>query len=136
MEGLKYRYKLRPEIPVMFRYQNNSWYTTAILDSGSDITYLPFDSAKMILKMPLRSQPETIDAAGGKDFRGIPQKVTLGVLNEKGEEVFTFSGINVYVADRHYDNDHTVLGTESFFSKFDVMISAKRKELVLTPVPV
>jgi hypothetical protein len=134
MKILKYKYKLRPEIPVMFRYRDSHWYTTAILDSGSDITYLPYDMARMMLKMPLRSQPETIDAAGGKDFRGIPQRVTLCVLNEEGKEVFSFPRTKVYVADRHYDNDHTVLGMESFFGRFDVTISAKRKELVLKQV--
>lgn len=87
----------------------------------------------MMLKMPLRSQPESIDAAGGKDFRGIPQKVTMSILDDKGKEQATFKAIKVYVADRHYDNDHTVLGMDSLFKNFDVKISASHKEIELIP---
>jgi len=88
----------------------------------------------MVLKMPLRAQPETIDAAGGKDFRGIPQRVTLSVLDESGKEQFSFPRTKIYVADRHYTNDHTVLGTDSLFSRFDVTIRAMKKEIELAPI--
>jgi len=134
MDILKFQYRVRPELPVMFTYGSNQWHTMAVVDSGSDITYLPHDIARMVLKMPLRAQPETIDAAGGKDFRGIPQRVTLAILDERGKEQFSFPRTKIYVADRHYTNDHTVLGTDSLFSRFDVTIRATRKEIELAPI--
>ena len=127
--ALVLKYKERPEILVTLRKGDAEVTLPGYVDSGSDITYVPFQIART-LGLRMRSQKEPLNTGGGHKMDVVKASLDLIVCDEDLRKAYVFKDTRVFVPTRARD-DELLLGREGFFDKFKVTINEKAKEIIL-----
>jgi hypothetical protein len=127
--ALVLNYRDRPEIMVLLRNGSREFLVPGYVDSGSDITYIPFQIART-LELKTRSHKEDINTGGGTKIEVEHGKLDLVICDENLEEKYVFKDTRVYIPTRARD-DEMLLGRQGFFDRFKVTIDERRKEITL-----
>ena len=132
---LTYRYKAinrplgdetrTPIIPLRIKGKKRSIKTTAILDSGADLTLIPKDIAKL-LGLDLKGNRENSLGIGG-DVPTIEAKAQIQL--GRGSERYRFK-IPVLVLDTD-QSMHILLGRKGFFDKFRITFDEAKEKVML-----
>jgi hypothetical protein len=128
MEKIKDGFVYRPKIPVTISYSGNRIETYGFIDSGSDITILPKEIAK-VLGIELTGRQAEIGGIGGGLLKVVIEFVNLDVGG-------TFlSQIKVHIpTEESKDVDQLILGHEPLFQDFNINFEYNAKRIVLNKI--
>lgn len=115
----------RPTIPVEISYKGRSLQFVAIVDSGSDMTYLPQWAAEAL---GIEPKGKTIDVqtVGGK-VKVIEDFVHVTIRHKITTERFIMP-VNIPLGKEH--SDEIILGRKGLFDRFDITFKENSKRIV------
>lgn len=106
---------------------NESLTTIGLVDSGSNVTFVPLELAD-ILSLTVEREDSAVGAGG--TFNNTIRKVDIALL--KGKTPFArFSGFPVYVPVDQGRVPYVVLGRDAVFRKFDITFRENEERFVL-----
>ncbi len=128
--------ELYPKIPVRIRYRENGRpiHTTALLDSGSSVSFIQDDLASIWGIKHTRKEPVKVDTIGpGVNCTEWDLWVEVeGLKREDGtlEEHHKLK-IPFYIPIASKRKVGVILGREGFFEKFDILFKEKDLKIIL-----
>lgn len=116
----------RPTIPVEIGYKGISMKFVAIVDSGSDVSYLPQWVADA-LGIKIKGKENIADTVNGK-INVIEDFVQITLRHKNNCERFTIP-VDIPV-DKDY-TDEIIIGRKGFFDRFDITFKENSKRIIL-----
>lgn len=116
----------RPTIPIEMGYKGNSLKFVAIIDSGSDVSYIPQWVANA-LGIQIKGKTDIVDTVNGK-IRVVEDFVNITIRHGKETERFLIP------ADIPMDQEQTdeiILGRRGFFDRFDITFKENSRRIIL-----
>lgn len=115
----------RPQIPIIFKYENRFVLVKGVIDSGSDCTILPIELASSLnLKLDPKQKTSFI-GAGKNSFNVYPSPVKIEhILRQSGFRNIQWKS-QVYFAE---SQPSILLGHQGFLENFKVVLDGKMKE--------
>jgi len=120
----------KPAVPVTLR-QRGEIKTTALIDSGGDISLLPpFLATKVLGSVYLRKPPnQTLRGISGMS-KGVQCDIDICITD--GKESYTVKNVPFFIPRE--PRDFVIIGREVFFDFFDITFKHRLGEIILTPV--
>jgi len=128
MEKIKDGFIYRPKIPMTISYKESRIETYGIIDSGSDITILPREIAK-ILGIELTGKQTEIGGIGGGLLKVVIDFVNLNV----GGNPIIHAKVHIPTEGSN-DADQIILGHEPLFQEFNITFEFNSKRIVLNKI--
>ncbi len=111
----------RPTATISLAKNNGDWYSfRSIIDSGADLTVIPFSIGKTLGMDEKRYKPRTLGGVGG-GLKAIYVKLKMKI----GEKDF-----DARVAWAQIDGIPTLLGRADVFDKFKITFDEKKEEII------
>lgn len=128
MEKIKDGFVYRPKIPVTISYKGNRIETYGIIDSGSDITILPREIAK-VLGIELTGKQTEIGGLGGGSLKVVINFVNLNI---GGNHLIQ---VKVHIpTEESKDAEQFILGQEPLFQEFNITFEYNAKRIALNKI--
>lgn len=117
----------RPTIPIEMNYKGVSMKFVAIVDSGSDVSYIPQWAAES-LGIVIKGKESNVTTVNGK-MKVIEDFVKITIRHEKDIESFTIP-VDIPVEKEH--TDEIILGRKGLFDRFDITFKENSRRIILT----
>jgi hypothetical protein len=105
--------------------------TTALLDSGATLSFIPYEIAEILDVIPQEQTPIDVETAGGPSHF-FPVRLKKLSVFAGGEILSDFIHPTVLVpTDRGNDLPYAILGRDLFFKRFHITFMEKRKKVRL-----
>ena len=105
--------------------------TTALLDSGATLSFIPYEIAEILDVIPQKQTLIDVETAGGPS-RFFPVRLKKLSVFAGGEILSEFVNPAVLVpTDRVNDLPYAILGRDLFFKRFHVTFMEKKKKVIL-----
>lgn len=123
---------LLPLIHVELVSATEHFTTTALLDSGATLSFIPYEMAEILGLIPTtKPTPIPVSTAGGTS-RFFPVRLERLSLLVGGKIFSDFSDVSVLVPTRpEHDLPYVILGRDTIFTRFHVTFKEKVKKFVL-----
>jgi hypothetical protein len=116
----------RPTIPIEISYQGKSMAFVAIIDSGSDISYIP-KWVSDALGIKIKGKTDFVDTINGK-IKVVEDFVNVAIRHGKDVERFVLP-VDIPVDEEH--TDEIIIGRKGFFDRFDITFKENSRRIVL-----
>lgn len=121
---------LLPLVNVRLESDQDSVDTVGLVDSGSTVTFIPYELDKILSPPHIVEDSESI-GAGGTFPTFISKLKRLCLL--KGTTLFAeFANIAVHVPKRSGRIPYVILGRDTIFQRFHVEFQEKRRRVILS----
>lgn len=117
----------RPTIPIEIGYNGASMKFVAIVDSGSDESYIPKSIAE-ILGIETKGRQTTVSTINGT-VKVITTLIKITIRHKSETERFT---VPVDVPVEEDGTNEIILGRRGFFDRFDITFKENSKRIILT----
>ena len=120
-----------PMVHLRITQSNNTISTTALLDSGATVSYIPIELAEIVgFQFPGQYKVQISEGAGGKFNSYVVNFDRLDVL--KNRDIFqTFRNAEILVPGSHDLIPYAILGRDYIFENFDITFREREKKVVL-----
>ncbi|MBU0662857.1 MAG: aspartyl protease family protein [Candidatus Diapherotrites archaeon] len=121
-------YVQRPVIPIILKHNDNSIATEAIVDSGSDCTFLPYDVAEDLGLALSKKKSETLGLEG-KTYC-YESKCQVQLQDRKFREKYSFNiPVSVGLA-KYAEEQRIILGRNPIFNAFEITFNQPKNQIV------
>lgn len=122
-DGRPYRL---PMVPVRLEYNGVSFRTAALVDSGANSSFIPFDFIDML---DLQIDGESSARGAGGLFPTYLSKVNIDIL--KGvRSIHRFQDCEIQIAKNNVDIP-TVMGRDTIFEAFEITFRERDEKIIL-----
>ncbi len=113
-------------VPVRVEHEGESFRTAALVDSGANSSFVPFDFIEML---NLKIDGESSARGAGGLFPTYLSKINIEVL--KGvRPIHTFQEFEVQIAKNNVDIP-MVLGRDTIFAEFEITFREREEKIIL-----